>query len=75
MCNNAIRAFCDLERASRILKSHYLLSSSLLVQNNLHAGSAVARLIGSLWTCLVNRRREAIAGISAPVWSMTPLDS
>jgi len=75
MCNYAIRAFCDLERAFRILKSHYLLSSSLLVQNNPHTGSAVAGLIGSQWTCLVNRRKEALAGIPAPVWNMTSLDS
>lgn len=66
MCKYAIRAFCDLERSFRILKSHYLLSSSLLVQNKAHTGSAVAGLIGSQWTCLVNRRKEALAGISAP---------
>lgn len=75
MCNSAIRAFCDLERAFRILKSHYLLSSSLLVQNNPHTASAVAGLIGSQWACLVNRRKEALAGISAPVWNVTSLDS
>lgn len=75
MCNYAIRAFCDLERAFRILKSHYLLSSSLLVQNNPRTVSAVAGLIGSLWTCLVNRRKEALTGISAPVWNVTSLGS
>lgn len=75
MCNYAIRAFCDLERAFRILKSHYLLSSSLLVQNNPHTGCAVAGLIGSQWTCLVNRRKEVLAGISAPVSNTTSLDS
>lgn len=69
MCNCAIRAFCDLERAFGILKSHYLLSSSLLVQNNPRTGSAVAGLIGSQWTCLVNRRKEALAGVSAPMTS------
>lgn len=75
MCNYAIRAFCDLERAFRILKSHYLLSSSLLVRNNPHTGSAVAGLISSRWTCRLIRRKEALAGISAPVWNMTSLDS
>jgi len=73
--NYAIRAFCDLERAFRILKSHYLLSYSLLVLNNLHAGSAVAGLIGSQWTCLANKRKEALADISTPIQNMTPLDN
>lgn len=75
MSNYAIRAFCDLERAFRILTSHYLLSYSLLVLNSPHAGSAVAGLIGSQWTCLVNRTKEALAEIFAPIQNVTPLDS